>query len=108
MLLRREDRRRSWFWASSEADELDDLEDEVERAKWGGTSTAMRVKRRRSGLKMRVLWFLLTAVRRAMMDVGMGMLVALVGAIVLGGGWRRARFTLTAFFARTKRSLGNG
>lgn len=105
MLLRREDKRRGWFWNTNEADELDDLEDEVEGAKW--PTTTMRVKRRKSGLTIRVLWLLITAIRRAMMDVGVGMLVALVGVIVLGGGWRRARVTLTGLMTKARRFIGD-
>lgn len=101
MLLRRAETPRGWFWSTSEADELDDLEDEVDRARW--RTTAMKVKRRKRGLTIRVVWILLTAVRRAMMDVGVGMLVALIGVIVLGGGWRRARITLTGLLSKARR-----
>lgn len=102
LLLRREDRRRGWFWTLGEADELDDMEEEVERARWPTTATATR-KRRKNGLTIRVLWFLVTAIRRAIIDAGVGMMIALVGVIVLGGGWRRARVTLTGLVERARR-----
>ena len=103
VLLRRDERRKGWFWMSSEADDLDDLEEEVDRARCANTAT--RVKRRRSGLTIPVIWFLFTSIRRAMLDVGMGILVALVGLVVLGGGYRRARVTLSMLIARARKYI---
>ena len=113
MLLRREDRRRGWsLFGGTEADELDEMEDEAERSRWHGrgmatdTATASRVRRRRSGgLTLRVVWFLIAAVRRAMLDVGVGMLVMIVAAVVLGGGWRRARTTWARLMIRARRFI---
>ena len=107
MLLRREIRQKAWFWSTSEADELDDMEEEVDRAQWPATTTATKVRRRKNGMTVRVLWFMLTAVRRAIMDAGVGILVALVGVIVLGGGWRRAGVTITGLKTKARRFISN-
>jgi len=106
MILRRDERRRGWFWTSREEDDLDEMEDEAERTRWGATSTA-RMKRRKSGLTMRVIWLLLTSIRRAMVDLSVGMMIALVGVIVIGGGWRRARYTLAQLRGRFARFIAN-
>ncbi|CAD6571461.1 MAG: hypothetical protein TREMPRED_000296 [Tremellales sp. Tagirdzhanova-0007] len=106
MLLRRADRQRGWFW-NTEADELDELEEAVERARWPttATATATRVKRRKSGNTIRMLWFLITALRRAMMDVSLGVLIAFIGVIVFGGGLRRTRVTLAGLLTRARRLI---
>jgi hypothetical protein len=52
-----------------------------------------------------MLWALLGGIRRAMIDVGMGMMVMLLMAVILGGGWRKARFTLTRLVLRAKRFI---
>ncbi|KAK8858614.1 hypothetical protein IAR55_002843 [Kwoniella newhampshirensis] len=116
MILRKEERKRTWFWTSSEEDDLDQIEDEAERARWGtpgsatntAATTVTRVKRNKAKISVRLLLFLLKAVRRAMIDVGTGLLVLLVGIIVLGGGWRRARWTLTRLRVRFQRSIMDG
>lgn len=112
MLLRREARKGKWrlFSWSNEADELDELEKEAERerARWGtATNTATSTRRRQTGggLSARMLWALLGGIRRAMIDVGMGMMVMLLMAVILGGGWRKARFTLTRLVLRAKRFI---
>lgn len=112
MLLRREARKGKWrlFSWSNEADELDELEEEAERerARWGtATNTATSTRRRQTGggLSARMLWALLGGIRRAMIDVGMGMMVMLLMAVILGGGWRKARFTLTRLVLRAKRFI---
>ena len=105
MLLRKGERRRGWFWPSNEADELDEMEDEAARARWMSTTTATKVKRKKHGFTFRVVWALITAVRRAMLDVGVGMMVALIGVILIGGGWRKARFTLRRLGVRMRRMI---
>ncbi|OCF43562.1 hypothetical protein I317_02580 [Kwoniella heveanensis CBS 569] len=109
MILRKDERRRNWFWTSREDEELDEIEDDTrtqrDRIKSGQSigsiNTITKVSKRKGRLSTRVLWFLLTAFRRALVDVGVGMMILLVGVIVLGGGWRRARFT----FGRLKTRL---
>ena len=82
MLVRREDRKRGWFWTSTEEDKLDQLEDEADRASWATRTNTRTGVRRRKGLSFRVVWWLLTAVRRAIIDVGSGH----VGGIRRDGG----------------------
>jgi hypothetical protein len=101
MLLQREEHKRSWFWARTEGDDLDELEDEVTKARWGKTAT----RAKRKGLTLRVIWFLIASIRRAMLDVSLGMMVVIVGAVILGGGWKRARMTLSRVIDRTKRFI---
>ncbi|WWD18506.1 hypothetical protein CI109_102958 [Kwoniella shandongensis] len=113
MILRKEERKRTWFWSSADEEDLDQIEDEAERSRWGSatntaTTTVTRVKRKKGKLSARVLWFLFKAVRRAMIDVGMGFLVVLVGVIVLGGGWRRTRFTLSRLRTRFQKFITDG
>jgi len=100
MILRRNERRKSWkIFGGGDADELDEAEDEAYRAKWGygsKTNTATATYRRKSrSLSARALFFLLTAIRRAMVDVGVGALMTIAVVVVLGGGWVKARRTLT-------------
>jgi hypothetical protein len=111
IILRRDERRKGWFWSSREEDDLDEVEDEQERARWGNTATATATatnrRRPKSALSLRVLWYLLRVVRRAVLDLSVGMLVALVAAIVLGGGWRRARVTLSTLVGRAQRFIAS-
>ncbi|RSH91109.1 hypothetical protein EHS25_010285 [Saitozyma podzolica] len=107
MILRRDERRKGWFWTSREEDELDEVEDEAQRPGWAPAATTTRTGvRRRRGLTIRVVWALLTAVRRAMVDVGVGMLVVFAATLIMGGGWRRARGVWGRVRARIQRTLG--
>ncbi|WVQ96645.1 hypothetical protein IAU59_003750 [Kwoniella sp. CBS 9459] len=111
MILRKDERKRNWFWTSREDEELDEIEDETQRNRTrsaqsaGGTNTITKLRRKKGRLSIRVIWYMLTALRRALVDVGVGMMVLLVGIIVLGGGWRRARFTLGRLRTRLQRYL---
>ncbi|ORY24296.1 acyl CoA binding protein-domain-containing protein [Naematelia encephala] len=91
MLLRRDDRRKRWFWSS--ADELDEMEEDVERERWPTTRTTTRIRQRKS-LSVRAIWWLIAAVRRATIDAGVGLLILLAGIFIMSGGWRRTRATL--------------
>ena len=112
MLLRREDRRKGWFGFLTEEDEVDELEDQADRARRfgaagvrvGDTATSTR-RKRKVVLPLRVLWLLLSGVRRAMFDVGTTALLMLVAMIIFGGGWRRARRTLTRYILSVKRYI---
>ncbi|WRT67830.1 uncharacterized protein IL334_004804 [Kwoniella shivajii] len=123
MILRKDERKKGWFWGSTEEDELDQLEDENDningnvnrngnnRSRTRSSEshiTVTRVKRRKGKLSARLMWYILTAVRRALVDVGVGLLVTIAGIIVLGGGWRRARWTLGILQARFQRYLTEG
>ena len=106
IILRRDERRKSWrIFGGGEADELDEAEDAAYRARWGvgrtDTATTTHPRARRS-LSARALFMLLTALRRAMLDVGVGVLLTVVAVVILGGGWRRARRTLTRVFLRAR------
>ncbi|WVF69143.1 hypothetical protein IAT40_003917 [Kwoniella sp. CBS 6097] len=115
MILRKDERKRNWFWTSREDEELDEIEDDTQRnrtrtrsgqsAGAGSTNTITKFRRRKGRLSIRVIWYLLSALRRALLDVGVGMMVLLVGVIVLGGGWRRARFTLQRLKTRLQRYI---
>lgn len=107
MILRRNERRKSWkIFGGGDADELDEAEDEAYRVKWGygsKTNTATTTHRRKQkSLSARALFLLLTAIRRAMVDVGVGMLMTIAVVVVLGGGWVKARRTLTRAILRAK------
>jgi hypothetical protein len=91
MLLRKEERRRSWFFSSSDADELDDAELEAERDRWAyhnPNSTTIRLRKKKA-LPMRFLWAMITALRRAVLGVGATVLVGSIVIALLSGGWRR-------------------
>ncbi|KAK1925525.1 acyl CoA binding protein-domain-containing protein [Papiliotrema laurentii] len=110
MLLRRDDGRRSWriFNWKGEADELDEIEDETYRDRWGmsRTNTATSTQRKKpQSLTIRAIWVLMTAIRRAMVDLGVGVLLAMVVVVAVGGGWSRARRTLSRLFVRTRRFI---
>ncbi|KAK4684733.1 hypothetical protein P7C73_g5435, partial [Tremellales sp. Uapishka_1] len=102
MILRRDERKKSWFWGSKEDEELDEMEDENDRRRYGQVDIGVRAKQ---GLSFRVAWGLIHAVKRAMLDVGVGMLVVLVGVIVFGGGWRRVRGRLLDYRRKISRML---
>jgi hypothetical protein len=40
-----------------------------------------------------------------MFDLSIGMVIAIVAAVLLGGGWKRARGTLTNLIARAERFI---
>ncbi|WWC88729.1 uncharacterized protein L201_003642 [Kwoniella dendrophila CBS 6074] len=126
IILRKNERKKQWFWNTTEEDELDQLEENElqhnnNNINRNSTSqrvrdlsdnsshiTVTRVKRRRGKLSVRVMWYLLTAVRRALVDVTIGSIIILASIIVLGGGWRRARWTLGVLQARFQRYLLDG
>jgi hypothetical protein len=105
IILRRDERRKGWFWSSREEDDLDEEEDRQETTRWGNTATTTGSRRPKSALSLRAVWFLLRLARRAMVDLGVGMLVALAATIVLGGGWKRARLTLNNTIAKARRLI---
>ena len=90
MILRKEDRRRSWFWSNHSEDELDDAELDAERERWAynPNSTTIRI-RKKKGLTVRVIWALITALRRAAIGVGATVLVAWIAIALMNGGLRR-------------------
>lgn len=103
MILRRDERKKGWFWTSREEEELDLVEEEAEQARYGleGTATTAQARvKRKKGLTLRVAWLLLTLVRRAMIDVSVGMLLLAVGFAIFGGGWVRARLVWRTIRAR--------
>ena len=116
-ILRRQDRRSTWWWQGSwqSADERDidaeEDEDVLDRARgWATTTrtgTRLRANRRPfgKGLGLRLVWGLLRAIRRAMLDLSMGALIMVILAIILGGGWRRARSTLSRLWTRSRRFI---
>ena len=112
MLLRREDRHKSWFAFFTEEDEVDELEDQADRARRfgaagirvGDTATSTR-RKKKIVLPLRVLWLVLSGVRRAMIDVGTTAMLMLVAMIIFGGGWRRARRTLTTYVLSIRRYI---
>ncbi|ORX40059.1 acyl CoA binding protein-domain-containing protein [Kockovaella imperatae] len=106
MLLRKEDRRRTWLSFLTEEDEVDELEDEADRLRrsnirTGDTATTVR-RKRRAGLPIRVVWALLAGLRRAAVDLGTFALMMLVVTVIFGGGWRRARQSLTRLLVRAR------
>jgi hypothetical protein len=104
IILRRDERRQGWFWTSREEDDLDQMEDEQERQRWGNTATSTN-RRKKTPLSLRAVWFLLRLARRTMFDLSIGMVIAIVAAVLLGGGWKRARGTLTNLIARGQRFI---
>ncbi|WWC62503.1 uncharacterized protein I303_105099 [Kwoniella dejecticola CBS 10117] len=122
VILRLNERKRqSWFWNTTEEDELDALEDDLRRDQYPsanrasdgqGTTqshiTVTRVKRKRGKLSVRLMWYLLTTIRRAVVDVSVGLIIMVGCIVVLGGGWRRARWTLGVLQARFQRYLTEG
>lgn len=108
IILRRDERRKSWFWTSREEEELEDGEEEEARARWGDTATTTTTRRRRNkGLSFRALWFILSLVRRAMVDVTVTAVIAFTIAIILGGGWRRSKVTWRLLKTRFQRFIAD-
>ena len=114
LFLRREERRRSWKlfnWASGgDGDDLDELEDQAYRARWAesNTNTASATRRKpKASLTLRVTWHLITAIRRAMFDLGVGMLISIFVVVALSGGWRRGRHTLSLILSRARRFIAS-
>lgn len=116
-ILRRQDRRSAWWWQGSwqSADERDmdaeEDQDVLDRARGWATTTRTGTKARANrrpfgkGLGLRLVWGLLRAIRRAMLDLSMGALIMVILAVILGGGWRRARFTLSRLWTRSRRFI---
>lgn len=86
-LLRRDERRRGWFWSSGEEDDIDAAELDAQRERWAVPSTTVRL--RRKGLTARVAWVLITAVRRAILGLGASVLIAGIALMFMRKGWRR-------------------
>lgn len=128
MILRRDEKKRGWFWVSKEEEELDQVEDEADRQRFGmgigmtggggagmgrtpsaGVNTAAaqaRMAKRRKGLTARVLWFIMGMIRRAMVDVGIGMFLTFLGFAIFSGGRRvRARLIMIRLRARLTQLL---
>ncbi|KAK6908243.1 hypothetical protein L486_07624 [Kwoniella mangroviensis CBS 10435] len=121
-------KRNGWFgWnGNSEGeDELDQLEeDELQNSASASASqhlrnptagsrgsnqiTVTRVKVRRPKLTIRIILYLLLALRRAVVDLSVGLTLMVVCIVVLGGGWRRARWTLGLLQAKFQRYLTEG
>lgn len=85
-LLRRDERRRHWFW-SNEEDDIDADELKVQRDRRTSPSTTIRLRRR--GLSARVAWALIAGVRRAILGLGASVLLAALILMFMRGGWRR-------------------
>ncbi|KAL7423102.1 hypothetical protein Q5752_002401 [Cryptotrichosporon argae] len=106
-------RRAAWPWSSAGADDdedaLDRAEEDEERARWPAPNApaTTRVRVRRKSLGLRLVWILLAAVRRAAVDLGIGVVVAVVAAVVLGGGWRRARGTVSRINAGVRQLVSS-
>lgn len=105
IILRRDERRKGWFWSSKEEDDLDEVEDQQERTRWGNTATTTGRRKTRSALSLRAVWFLLRLARRAMVDLGVGMLVAFAAAILMGGGLSKAKTTMKSTLARARQLI---
>jgi hypothetical protein len=95
MILRRDEKKRTWFWARKEGDDLDEAEDEIERARLARrpgvpegrevrTAIGTKVRKRWS---LRFVWWLFGLSRRLMVDAGVGLLVGLA-AMMIVRGWR--------------------
>lgn len=95
MILRRDERKRTWFWTSREEDDLDEAEDEIEKARLasGANSVGGREVRTAIGTKvrkrwsLRFVWWLLGLTRRLAVDMSVGLLVGLA-AMMIVRGWR--------------------
>lgn len=108
MILRRDERRKGWFWTSREEEELDEGEEQELRARWGDTATTTALHRRRTrGLSIRTIWFILRLIRRVMIDMTVTALLALVVAVLFGGGWRRSRVTWKMLRGRFQQLIAN-
>lgn len=108
LILRRDERRKSWFsWEGQESDELDNFENDHAKEMWGrtGVTTVTKFKTKKKSISIRVLWFVLRTLRRALMDVGVGMVVTFIVIMVLNGGWSRTRWTVLKYKERLRRFL---
>lgn len=101
IILRQNRKRGSWgFWSSQEEKEIEELDDEVGRY---GVAVDFGVGvQRRKGMRLRLWWGLVRGLRRAILDLGMGVFVVSVIAILLGGGLRRGRTRLRDLLSRIK------
>lgn len=90
VVLRRQDRRKSWFFSNAD-EELEEAEFQTERDRWrSGPSTTVRTRNpRRRGLTIRVVWALITAVRRAALATGGIVLVAAIVISLMRGNMRQ-------------------
>ncbi|ODO05283.1 hypothetical protein L198_01975 [Cryptococcus wingfieldii CBS 7118] len=107
MILRSDGRKKSWLWWSTEGDDLDQAEAEAERERWGFT-TVTRQKHSKKPLSSRVIWFLLKALRRVLVDAGVGAVLIFIVWIMLNGGVRRARVLLGLIKMRARRLITGG
>ncbi|ADV21885.1 long-chain fatty acid transporter [Cryptococcus gattii E566] len=108
LILRRDERRKSWFsWEGQESDELDNFENDHAKELWDrtGVTTVTKFKTKKKSISIRVLWFLLRTLRRALMDVGVGVVVTFIVIMVLNGGWGRTRWMVLKYKERLRRFL---
>nr|KIR89346.1 long-chain fatty acid transporter [Cryptococcus tetragattii IND107] len=108
LILRRDERRKSWFsWEGQESDELDNFENDHAKEMWGrtGVTTVTKFKAKKKSISIRVLWFLLRTLRRALMDAGVGVVVTFIVIMVLNGGWGRTRWMALKYKERLRRFL---
>lgn len=104
MILRRDERRKTWFWGGPSAEEadLDAAEDADARQRWAdaapgssASAAAMRANVRTAAMhrsvRARVVWWLIRSIRRAILDAGVWMLVVVLGALFVPNGVRRVR-----------------
>lgn len=108
LILRRDERRKSWFsWEGQESDELDNFENDHAKEMWGrtGVTTVTKFKTKKKSISIRVLWFLLRTLRRALMDVGVGVVVTFIVIMVLNGSWTRTRWMVLKYKERLRRFL---
>lgn len=108
LILRRDEKRKSWFsWEGHESEELDNCENDHAKEMWGrtGVTTVTKVKGKKKSISMRVIWFLVRTLRRALMDVGIGMMVTFIVIMVLNGGCGGARWMILKYKERLRRFL---
>lgn len=92
MILRRDERKRTWFWTSRDEDDLDEAEDEAERERLARRGAGPEVRtavsqRKRRRWSLRLVWWLLGLGRRLAVDAGVGLLVG-IAAMMIVRGWR--------------------
>ncbi|WVQ73222.1 hypothetical protein IAR50_002788 [Cryptococcus sp. DSM 104548] len=100
-------RRKSWLWWSTEGDDLEQAEREAERERWGYT-TVTRQRQEKKPLSLRIVWFLFKALRRVLVDAGVGAVLILIVWIMFNGGVRRARGLLRLLEMRARRLITGG
>ncbi|WVO12598.1 hypothetical protein L204_100203 [Cryptococcus depauperatus] len=107
MLLRKDERGKSWFVWASEDEDIDQFEDDATRERYGGigVNTMTRVERRKYPLSLGLIWFVLRTLRRAVVDVGVGMTIIFVWFMVLNGGWKRTRWVIGRLWGRWSRMM---